>query len=194
VDQFGAGVQTIRGELSTLLHGRDAEARDKRLHGYLAAHVPADLSAAIAELPAAYAALSIVQTATREDLDLLQVADVHLTLGQRVGLDRLLSRVIELPRDDRWQTMARAALRDDLHAVHAQLTAEVLGGESARGHSAKGLVTAWEKANPHAAEAVKTLRSICGGRAELARVSVGLRIVRGLLSAADRPAHPLLRL
>ena len=28
-------------------------------------------------------------------------------------------RILALPRDDRWQTMARAALRDDLYAVHA---------------------------------------------------------------------------
>ena len=47
-------------------------------------------------------------------------------------MDRLLARIIELPRDDRWQTMARAALRDDLHAVHAQLTADVLSGRPGR--------------------------------------------------------------
>ena len=63
-------------------------------------------------------ALTIVQTAARDGLDVREVASVHFTLGQRLGLDRLLRRIIELPRDDRWQTMARAALRDDLHAVH----------------------------------------------------------------------------
>ena len=42
---------------------------------------------------------------------------MHFALGQRLGLDRLLGRIIELPRSDRWEIMARAALRDDLHAV-----------------------------------------------------------------------------
>ena len=63
---------------------------------------------------------------------------MHFALGQRLGLDRLLARIIELPRDDRWQTMARAALRDDLHAVHAQLTAEVLGADRAASSTATG--------------------------------------------------------
>ncbi len=184
VNQFGSGVQTVRRELPSLLHGRDAEVRDKRLQAYAAAGVPEELAAAVAELPPAYAALSIVHTSGRDELDLLRVAAVHFTLGQRLGLDRLLLRVVELPRDDRWQTMARAALRDDLHAVHAQLTAEVLAAEGASALSVKEVVTDWEKANPDAAEAVKALRSICSGRAELARVSVGLRVVRGLLRAA----------
>ena len=81
--------------------------------------MPDELATAVAALPPAYAALTIVQTAAREGLDVRTVAEVHFALGQRLGLDRLLARIIELPRDDRWQTMARAALRDDLHAVHA---------------------------------------------------------------------------
>ena len=51
---------------------------------------------------------------------------VHFALGERLGLPALVQRILALPRDDRWQTMARAALRDDLHSVHAQLTAQVL--------------------------------------------------------------------
>ena len=89
-------------------------------------------------LPAAYAALTIVQTAARNSVDVLKVAEVHFTLGQRLGLDRLLSRIVELPRDDRWQTMARAALRDDLHAVHAQLTADVLSSAAGRDEEREG--------------------------------------------------------
>ena len=60
------------------------------------------------------------------------VARVHFALAQRLGLDRLMSRITALPREDRWSTMARAALRDDLHTAHARLTAQVvaLGGPS----------------------------------------------------------------
>ena len=51
---------------------------------------------------------------------------MHFALGERLGLSALVARILTLPREDRWQSMARAALRDDLHAVHAQLTAQVL--------------------------------------------------------------------
>ncbi len=179
VDQYAAGVHAIQRALPHLLHTRDAEALHKRLSHYRAAKVPEALAAAVAALPAAYAALTVVQTSVADGLDPLKVTDVHFTLGQRLGLDRLLTRIAELPRDDRWQTMARAALRDDLHAVHAQLTAQVMAG-GASDRSAKDLVTGWEKVTPASADSVKLLRSICAGHADLARVSVGLRIVRSL--------------
>ena len=148
---------------------------------YRSAGVPDELGTAIAALTPAYAALTIVQTADREGLDLIKVAEVHFGLGQRLGLDRLLTRIIELPRDDRWQTMARAALRDDLHSVHAQLTAQVLTNDQASTASARDLVASWEKANAAVPDSVKLLRSITGSRSDLARTSVGLRVVRGLL-------------
>ncbi|HSU35868.1 MAG TPA: NAD-glutamate dehydrogenase domain-containing protein, partial [Propionibacteriaceae bacterium] len=181
VGQLAEGVQTVQRALPTLLTGRDAEVLAQRLKTYRAAGVPEELGTAIAALTPAYAALTIVQTADREGLDLIKVAEVHFGLGQRLGLDRLLSRIIELPRDDRWQTMARAALRDDLHSVHAQLTAQVLTNPQASTASARDLVASWEKANAAVPDSVKLLRSITGSRSDLARSSVGLRVVRGLL-------------
>jgi glutamate dehydrogenase len=131
-------------------------------------------------LPTAYAALNIVHIANREDLDVRKVAQVHFALGQRLGLDRLLTRIIQLPRDDRWQTMARAALRDDLHSVHAQLTNEVLAsGDHDAGPDE--LVAQWEQSTRSVSDSVGTLRTMCQGKSDLARMSVGLRIVRGLL-------------
>ena len=35
-------------------------------------------------------------------------------------------RILELPRADRWQTLARAALRDDFYKTHRALNAAVL--------------------------------------------------------------------
>jgi len=182
VAQFSEGVRAVQHALPTTLGGREKEAFEQRLKTYQAAGVPDELATAIAVLPPAYAALTIEQTAAQSGIDVLKVADVHFTLGQRLGLDRLLTRIIELPRDDRWQTMARAALRDDLHAVHAQLTAEVLGANGNLTKSARDVVLGWEKSNAAVIDSVKTLRSITGARAELARMSVGLRVVRRLLS------------
>jgi glutamate dehydrogenase len=182
VRQFSDGVEAVRQALPDILTGRDKEALEQRLKSYQAAGVPDELATAIAALPPAYAALTIVQTALQSDVDVLKVAELHFTLGQRLGLDRLLARIVDLPREDRWQTMARAGLRDDLHAVHAQLTAEVLNANGAATKSARDVVIGWEKSNAAVPESVRTLRSITGSRADLARMSVGLRVVRRLLS------------
>jgi glutamate dehydrogenase len=181
VAQFSDGVRTVQQALTTILTGRDKEALEQRLKGYQASGVPDELATGIAALPLAYAALTIGQTASQSGVDVLKVAELHFTLGQRLGLDRLLARIIELPREDRWQTMARAALRDDLHTVHAQLTAEVLNTNGAATKSARDVVLGWEKSNAAVHESVKTLRSVTSGRTDLARMSVGLRVVRRLL-------------
>ena len=182
VEQFSDGVHALRQALPDILTGREKDALEQRLKGYQAAGVPDELATAIAVLPPAYAALTIEETASRSSVDALKVAELHFTLGQRLGLDRLLARIIELPREDRWQTMARAALRDDLHAVHAELTAAVLNTDGAATKGARDVVLGWEKSNAAVSESVKTLRSITSGRADLARTSVGLRVVRRLLS------------
>jgi glutamate dehydrogenase len=114
----------------------------------------------------------------------LEVGRVHFGLGERLGLPALVSRILALPRDDRWQTMARAALRDDLHSVHSTLTAQVLAGTSPD-LSVDERIATWEGHNEAlVARAVDTLHEICTDeRADLARMSVGLRVVRTLLAS-----------
>jgi glutamate dehydrogenase len=127
--------------------------------------------------------LGVIEVAGREKLDPAVVARVHFALGERLGLPMLVQRILALPRDDRWQTMARAALRDDLHAVHAQLTAQVLV-TTAPDDSAEARIAAWEDAEGVLVpRATATLEEICADdQADLARLSVGLRVVRGLLA------------
>ena len=182
VEQLADGVRQVTAALPELLADRELRAYKERLNGYSAAGVPEELASAIAALPAAYGALTVVQTARRDDHELMRVARVHFLVAQRLGLDRLLSQIIRLPRSDRWQTMARAALRDDLHTVHAQLTALVLG--SGEGES-EPLVEEWEKTSPMVREVVRELRLVTEGRSDLARMSVGLRLVRSLLPAGE---------
>jgi glutamate dehydrogenase len=183
VDYFEIATQQVVGALPDLLSGRELDAYQARRDGLVAEGVPEELATRIAALPPAYAVLGVVETARRDDLDPMDVARVHFALGERLGLPALVTRILALPRDDRWQTMARAALRDELHGVHAQLTAQVLG-ETDDTASAAGRIADWEEGNSVVLErAVTTLDEIClEDRAELARLSVGLRVVRTLLS------------
>jgi glutamate dehydrogenase len=183
VEFFRGPVQAVMAELPSIMSGReldDYKAREKRLtdHG-----VPADLASRVAVLAPAYALLGIVETADRLGLDPVEVARVHFALGERLGLPALVERIFALPRDDRWQTMARAAVRDDLYGVHQQLTAQVLESTSAD-DSAPARVAEWENADEELiGRSAATLEEICReDTAELARLSVGLRVVRGLLS------------
>jgi glutamate dehydrogenase len=183
VEFFGVTSQKVMTELPNLMSGREAEAFEARRASLVDKGVPEDLAVRVAVLPPAYMILGIVETAAREGIDALEVARVHFALGERLGLPLLVSRILALPRDDRWQTMARAALRDDLHAVHAQLTSQALTATSAEDPAPLRIAKWEEKDEVVVARAAKTLQEICADdNADLARMSVGLRVVRGLLS------------
>jgi len=183
VDFFGVVAQKVVTALPELLGGREVDAFAARRDALVAKGVPEDLAVRVAILPPAYQALNIVETAKRDDVDPIEVARVHFALGERLGLSALVARILALPRDDRWQTMARAALRDDLHAVHAQLTAKVLA-ETSPEQPVPVRVADWEEQDAVVvSRAVGTLDEICADdHADLARLSVGLRVVRTLLS------------
>jgi glutamate dehydrogenase len=184
VEFFTVPVQRVMAQLPDLLTGGEQAAFERRRDRLVESGVPEELAVRVAVLPPAYMLLGIVQTADREGLDPAEVARVHFVLGERLGIPALVGRILELPREDRWQTMARAALRDDLYATHTQLTAQVIERTEAEDGEPAARVSAWED---HAGIAVErasgTLREICRDEtADLARMSVGLRIVRGLLS------------
>ena len=110
-----------------------------------------------------------------------------------------------LPREDRWQTMARAALRDDLHAVHAQLTRRCCATTAAE-ESAAARIAAWEDADAVVvARAAGTLeRDLLRrggrpgpdlGRAARGAGAAGRRLSRGRPPGRDGPgaAKPVRR-
>ena len=65
------------------------------------------------------------------------IAHVYYTVFNRFHADSLLERITKLPRKDRWQALARAALRDDLYSTVSDMTTAVLestpAGSAGRG-------------------------------------------------------------
>jgi glutamate dehydrogenase len=183
VDYFAGEVQRVMALLPELMTGRELSAYVERRDALLAQEVPEDLASRVAVLPPAYMLLGIIEVATAEGLDAAEVARLHFAIGERLGLPALVGRILALPRDDRWQTMARAALRDDLHAVHAQLTRRVLLATSPD-DAVPTRIDAWEADDSVlVTRSAATLQEICADdAADLARMSVGLRVVRSLLT------------
>ena len=111
------------------------------------------------------------------------MAAVYFALGQHLRLNWLRERILALPRDDRWQALARAALRDDLYAVRAALTAEVLGVDGPETDPA-GQVRRWlARAEPAVTRCLAVLSDMSADdRTDLATLSVAMREVRQLVS------------
>ncbi len=186
VAAFRPLVEQLLPALPQLFTGRSLAGFQTRKERLQSRGVPEQLAERVALLAPAYAVLTIVEIAQRapaEGTDLLEVGRLHFALGERLMTSLLVERIVGLPREDRWQTMARAALRDDLQAVHGALTAQVLETTDA-GLSVEERIAAWEERNRVLVErAVGTLEEICSeDDADLARMSVGLRVVRKLAS------------
>jgi len=183
VDYFRERVQLLMADLPSLLTGRELRAYERRRSQLVEQGVPEELASRVAVLHPAYQLLGVCEIADRMTLEPVEVTRLHFALGERLGLPDLVTRILALPRDDRWQTMARAALRDDVYAVHAQLTAQVLRDTSGS-DTVPARIQQWEDGDAVVvSRAASTLEEICSDEnADLARMSVGLRVVRGLLA------------
>jgi glutamate dehydrogenase len=182
IEVFRERAAEVWAALPKLLRGSDTE-WFTAVHDELAgAGVPGELATRIAGLSSVFPALDLVDIADRDGRDVIDVAEVYYDLGDRLGIAHLLDRIIELPRGDRWQAMARAAIREDLFAAHAALTADVLRwGEP--GDSPEARFQAWEQHNATLVNRARTtLDDIRGSDSyDLSNLSVAMRVIRTLL-------------
>ena len=179
------GVVALLPQLGSFFHGREREvlrAYTDKLHHL---GIPSDVAAWATRIVYGFALLDIVGLADSSGRDLAEVAGVYFVLSERFRVDDLLSRISLLPRSDRWETLARMALRYDLYAALAALTAEVISSTASGGPS-EDRVTEWEHVN---ATAISRARNAMGdfedGRADLAALSVLLRQIRTLVRTAS---------
>jgi glutamate dehydrogenase len=131
-----------------------------------------------------FSALDIVDVAAATDRSLKATAAVYFTLGDRLKLHWLREHIEALPRDNRWRTLARSALRDDLYSQQAALTAEILRGVPGEELSALERINAWVESKPVQVE--RTLQVLAdinsSGSFDLSTLSVALREIRNLLT------------
>ncbi|MGI5426237.1 NAD-glutamate dehydrogenase [Streptomyces sp. CA-179760] len=182
VDFFADRVEQVWGQLPNLLRGADLEWYQKIFDELTGVGVPDELATRVAGFSSAFPTIDIVSVADRMDREPLDVAEVYYDLADRLRITQLMDRISELPRADRWQSMARAAIREDLYAAHSALTADVLAvgnGTSTPEQRYK----AWEQKNAAIlGRARTTLEEIQGSDAfDLANLSVAMRTMRTLL-------------
>ncbi|WP_409471777.1 NAD-glutamate dehydrogenase [Streptomyces sp. HC307] len=179
---FADRVEQVWSQLPKLLRGADLEWWQKIYEELTGSGVPDELATRVAGFSSAFPALDIVLVADRMGRDPMDVADVYYDLADRLGITQLMDRIIELPRADRWQSMARAAIREDLYAAHAAVTADVLAvGNGASTPEQRFKV--WEQKNAAIlGRARATLEEIKSSESfDLANLSVAMRTMRTLL-------------
>jgi glutamate dehydrogenase len=187
IDFFADGVLTVAAGLPKLLTGSDLAGFDDRRDSLQSRGVPVELAERVAAMVPAYSAFDIVNIAAVTGRPVDDVAEVYFDLADRLQITRLRDRITALPREDRWTTMARGALRDDLYGAQASLTAEVL--HVAGPGSPEQRLAAWVQRNDTAVRrAAQTLAEIWEtDRFTVATLSVAVRTIRTLVSASALP-------
>ncbi len=107
---------------------------------------------------------------------------MYYDLADRLSVTQLMDRISDLPRNDRWQSMARAAIREDLYAAHASLTADILAAGDGTS-TPEQRFKAWEQKNAAIlGRARTTLEEIHNSESfDLSNLSVAMRTMRTLL-------------
>jgi glutamate dehydrogenase len=189
VSFLSEGVATVRSGIPKLLFGRDLATYEERRASFASRGLPATLADEVAAMVPSYSAFDIVQSAAMTGIAVEETAAVYFALADRLQLGRLRDLIVALPREDRWASMARAALRDDLYAAHAALTRDVLavGGPGPVGER----VAAWERRNAAAVgRAAQTLGEIWESeRFTFTTLSVACRVIRTLVAPGSLPAQ-----
>ncbi|MBO0774968.1 MAG: NAD-glutamate dehydrogenase, partial [Actinobacteria bacterium] len=188
IEFLADGVLAVGSALPRLLAGRDRAGFEEREESLTAVAVPALLARRVAAMVPAYSAFDIVEVAAATGREVEETAEVYFDLAERLQISRLRDQIVALPRDDRWNSMARNALRDDVYAAHAAITRDVLTVTGPGSPEAR--LAAWAERNaPAVRRATQTLSEIWETeRFSIATLSVAVRAVRTLVTTSTLPA------
>jgi glutamate dehydrogenase len=177
-------VADLAPRIPELVQGFERERLRARAAHHEQLGAPAPLALTAAALVDVFSLLDIVEIAEAADWSAEQVASLYFTLSERFDIDRLLTLITALPQRDRWQSMARSALRSDLYAALADITSDVLATANAQGSTSEiELADHWEAQNSEGLAQVRTTLTAIEttGTWDLAELSVALRAIRTLV-------------
>ena len=181
VSYFTPGVSILAGALGELVGSGSQAQLAADTEKLVAEGVPEALAVRVCGFDELLSALDIVAVATSTRRTVEEVAAVYFNLGAKLELHWLRDQIVALPRENRWQALARAALRDDLYSQTSVLTADVLRTES-KENDAESRIEAWFAQNwtPVALcrQVLADLKS--AGALDFSMLSVAMREIRAL--------------
>ncbi len=182
VERYEPGARMLWAAMPEILDDAERSEFERRADALLEAGVPERMARRVAAMPWALPALDIVDVAAATGREPEVVMRALFLITSRLRLGWVRERILELPRDNRWQALSRASLRDDLAGLVRVLTREVL---QAQGADAELAVEVWEEAHHEAVErCLEILSDIEASRTyDTTTLPVALRELRNLIRA-----------
>ncbi|MBU9765840.1 NAD-glutamate dehydrogenase [Mycobacterium sp. TNTM28] len=181
INRFAAKVAELRPRMPDWLRGDDKAIVGKEAGEFAAQGVPDELAYTVATGLYQYSLLDVIDISDIVDREAAEVADTYFALMDHLGSDSLLTAVSRLSREDRWHSLARLAIRDDIYGSLRALCFDVLAvGEPEETGEEK--IAEWELTNSsRVTRARRTLTEIYqDGAQDLATLSVAARQIRSM--------------
>jgi glutamate dehydrogenase len=182
VAEFKPLMDPMRARLLDYLRGDDRERVAEWLAKGREWELPEGLALRWAELFESFVLLDVAKIARSRKDPVEEIAAVYYTVFNRFHADSLLERISSLPRQDRWQALARAALRDDLYSTVSDMTTAVLDATSAT-DSPDARLKDWEAQNAEQLGRAKSMFDEVNALEadDMASLSVALRLLRSIV-------------
>jgi glutamate dehydrogenase len=180
VAEFRPGITELSTTLDSHVRGKVRDQLFANEAARLAAGIPESVAQRSVAWPLMHTSFDIIDLASRQHLTVRQTAAAYWEVFDTLDLGWLWDAVGMLPRNDRWQTQARSALRDDLMGALADLADDALyvGGAAEWAAANERVVS---RANAMFAEIRRT------DTYDLTTLSVALRQLRNLVLITQRP-------
>lgn len=182
VQRYQPVIAELREHLRALLTGIDVERVDAAVERAAEWGVPTPLRQEWAELFESFALLDIARISGSLAEPTTHIAQVYYTVFAQFEVDSLLERISSLPRKDRWQALARAALRDDLYSIVADITISVIRNTE-QGLSASDRFAGWAEKNQDSLSRATSMFEDVNKleQDDMASLSVALRLLRSIV-------------
>ncbi len=182
IEELAGPVQETVEHLPEFLAGSDRLAFELAKREMADEGLPDELGAQVAALGPSLAALDIADVARASGVALPTVAAVHFTIADQLELNWLRDRILDLPRDSQWSSLARLTLRGDLYTDHRALTTQLI--VDCADDDSDDLVARWirryEVQVGYYRETIAAIRAV--GAADLTTLLVAAREVRNLIA------------
>lgn len=126
VSIFQKPLQQMKERLPELLIGDNKERVNQLAEEYMQANVPEQLAHLVAMSPSILAVLDIVVAANETQQSFEKMAEAYFYVGEKLSISWVRNKLIHYNVFDRWNALARSALRNDIDYIQRQLAIKLI--------------------------------------------------------------------
>ena len=185
VRYFAPKVKSLAENLDEFLPGKECDVLRQAAERLTESKVPRDLANRVVRFDSLYSILDIVDVAGATNRSAEEVAGVYFVIGERFNFSWLHRQIAALPADSHWQTLAKAALKEELSGLQRELSCVVLKF-SRPGELLTEIISRWETQNASSFERSRQVLTDVqsADSTDLSMLSVALQELANLVTTA----------